>query len=443
MNIIQGFVGIPSLVNNSVGVVAPFGELSQHSMSFTRDLRQYSDKTAYPQIELYTLKAINEHNVDIEIPQDIVGKLLVIANWVYTQYDTSSIPVNRSKKTLEQAILTEFNYTRKVQINEIMSTQLASKRLIDRLSFNIETDNDIYQVSLWFNDSRFRTQYRYYHIEVIPPVDDLDRLVGDLADVAVSLNAVKTQAITNRINQYNLRHKLTNVLTMNLVWQDRKNPKAKLNTEWTLLIHGNAGSDTDAMKSAIRDYLAANSNHEEWLKIFPELFSSEEFIIIPLWDKLATPDTTFDDGQYRSLTSLGEIQELRNKYTPNNYRFGQNSEMFLSLNTEVVSVFYRAMLVVSIGNPANKDNIFKLSQIFPDYQSVNTESVDFARMSVKTQNFVLKLNEVMNKARVYDPNRGLPEGLTLSNKGAREYLGFDYEGFTYYVMTRMGYLREI
>ena len=49
----------------------------------------------------------------------------------------------------------------------------------------------------------------------------------------------------------------------------------------------------------------------------------------------------------------------------------------------------------------------------------------------------------MNKARLFDINKGIPEGYTLATKGAREYIGFDYEGFTYYVLTRSGYLKEI
>lgn len=443
MNIIQGFVGIPSLVNNATGQIAPFGELSQHSMSFTRDFRTYSDKELYPHTEVHTLTAIDEHSSPMVIPKTVIDRFLTIANWIYLQYNSSAIPMNRAKDTLEQAIVTEFPYVRKVSIGELLSTAIPSKRLPDRLSFETEDAGDVYQITLWFSDARFRTQYRYFHIEVIPPVDDINRLIGELADVAVNLNSVKVQAITNRINQYNTQHKVTSILTMPLTWQDPKNIKGKLNTEWTLIIHGNAGSDTDAMKAAIRDYLENKSNYERWMDLFPGLYSANEFILIPFWGNLASISPTYDDGQYTTMTSLSQIQEHRNKYIPNTYRYGQNSEIFLNEHTVVGSVFYRTMIFMAIGNPANKDEAYNFMGRFRDYQAVSTESVDFARMSINTQNFVLKLNEVMNLARIYDPNKGLPSGLTLANKGAREYLGFDFDGFTYFVLTRLGYLREI
>lgn len=442
MKIIQGFVGIPSLVDNAVNQVARFGELSQHAMSFTRDLRTYSDKTAFPQIEIHTLKAVDLADTDIAIPKNIVVQMLTVANWIYTQYNNSAIPANNSKATLENAIITEFNYTRRVSVNEIMSTDMPSKRLPDRITFDIDSGTDLYRITLWFNDSRLRAQYKYYHIEVIPPVDDINRLVGDLAEVAVSLKSVKVQALTNRLNQYNQRHKVTSILTHPLVWRDVENPKGALNTEWTLIIHGNAGSDTDAIKAAIRDYLEQNSDYDKWMEVFPELFSANEFLIVPFWDNLASLKVTYDDGQYATMITNGTLSIARAKYIPHSYRFGQDSETFLNLNITIGSVFYRTMMFMSIGNPANNNGMFNLMHIFPDYMAVSTESVDFARMSPKTQEWVLQLNRAMNLARIYDPNRGLPEGFTLANKGAREYLGFDYEGYTYYILTRVGYLRE-
>lgn len=444
MNIIQGFVGIPSLVNNSTGLVAKFGELSQHAQSFTRDFRTYSDKVLYPQIEIHTLTTIDETQSPIPLDSTITGRMLNVANWIYTQYNTGSTPMNRAKTTFEEAIATEFPFTRKVRVGELMATDIASKRLPDMVFFETEYDGDVFQVTLWFNDSRLRTQYMYHHIEIIPPVDDVNRLIGPLAEVAVSLNAVKVQAITNRINQYNTQHKVTSILTMPLTWQDPTNPKGKLLTEWTLIIHGNAGSDTDAMKSAIRDYLEQNTNYDRWMDLFPGLYSANEFIIIPFWGNLASLNPTYDDGQYTTMATIDQVKAHRAKYIPNSYRYGSNAEAFLDSNMVLSSAFYRTMFFMAVGNPANKEEAYNIMSLYPDYQAVSTESVDFARMSVKTQNFVLKLNEVMNLARTYDPNKGLPQGVvTLATKSSREYLGFDFDGFTYYVLTRMGYLREI
>lgn len=443
MKIVQGFVSIPSLSDNSVNAIAEFGEFSPHSATFTKDLRSYSDTDVYPHIEIITVKVIDEASTEIALPTAVSDKMLAVSNWIYTQYSNSAIPLNMNKATMEQAILAEFSGVSRVQIGQILPTADPSKRLLDHVRFDVNHANVQWRVTLWWSDSRFRSQYRYYDIHVVPPIDDVSRLIGKIADVAVALNAVKTQAITNRINTHNAKHKLSHIHTLDVDWHDPNNAASRLLTGWTLLIHGNAGSDTEAMKSAIREYLEEQVPGAQWAKIFPSLYSANEFILIPYWKDYASVLQNYDDGLYRSMVSLGGINDIKEKFVPSTYKYGSSSEQFLNKNGTIMSVFYRSMMVYTIGNPANNGDVFSILELYPDYMSVSTESLDFARMSMRTQNFVLKLNDCMNKARVYDPNVGTPEGYTLSLRGAREYLGFDYEGYTYYILTRHGHLREV
>lgn len=445
MKIIQGFVTIPELADNRVAEIAKFGEMSPHSASFTKDLRNLSDTSLYPHIEVLTVKAIDETSTNIDIPSEITSRILTVSNWIYTQFVNSAIPLNSSKAVLETAIATEMPFATTVKIGELMSTNLPGKRLLDNVRFDVTHNNEQYRITLWFSDSRFRTQYRYYDIEVIAPVDDLGRLIDTLPAVAVSLAAVKTQSVTSRINIANRKNKFTELQTMSLSWVDPTDTTGKklLNTEWTVVIYGNAGADTDAIKAAIRDYLFANSDYEDWAKIFPALFSSNEFIIIPFWDAIATPKVTYDDGLYNSMITTGIINLATYKYIPASYRVGNGSDEFVALNTTVGNVFYRTMMFIALGNPANREGIYTLEHLFPDYMAVPTSSPDFARMSTGTQTFVTRLNTAFNKARLYTPNERFPDGFTLGIKSAREHIGFDYGGFTFYVMTRLGYLRDI
>ena len=56
---------------------------------------------------------------------------------------------------------------------------------------------------------------------------------------------------------------------------------------------------------------------------------------------------------------------------------------------------------------------------------------------------MLLLLDTLEMARNYTLNTVLPSGYTKANKSNREYIGFDYEGFTYYVLTRLGYLKNM
>lgn len=445
MKIIQGFVTIPALADNKVGVIAPFGEFSAHSASFSRDLRNLSDTTLYPHIEVITVKAVNESSVNIDIPSQVASHILTVSNWIVDQYNRSGIPLDSSKAVLEAAILAEMPSIKTVRIGQIMSTPQQGKRLIDHIRFDVTVAGELYRNTLWFSDARFRTQYSYYEIEVIPPVDDINRLIDSLPNVAVSLASVKVHSVTSRINAQNRKDKFTELQTYQLTWYDPKDVSGKsvLNTEWTLIIYGNAGADTEAIKGAIRDYLFAKSNYPDWPLIFPSLFSSNEFVVVPFWDAIATPKVTYDDGLYNSMITTGIINLATYKYIPNSYRIGSGSNEFIALNTTVGSVFYRTMMFMALGNPSNKGGVYTFEHMFPDYIAVPTDSPDFARMTTNTQTFVLKLNDCFNKARQYSPNERFPDGFTLAVKGAREHIGFDFGGFTFYVMTRLGYLRDI
>lgn len=448
MKIIQGFVTIPDLTDNRVNQIAKFGELSPTSQTFTRDLRNYSNTTTFPDIEVFTLKAIDENNVNIDLPGEVVSRMLTVSSWVYNQYKKNAIPVNSSKTVFEASVSSELPFTFAVRIGEILATDTPSKRLIDYIRFDTTFNNETYRLTLWFSDSRFRSQYRYYEIEVIPPVDSISRLIGTLPNVAVALNAVKLQSVTKRINDQNRKAKITEIQTMSLNWHDPNDkPDTKtpgiLNTDWTLLIYGNAGADTEAMKAAIRDYLYAHSDYDKWETIYPDLFASNEFVFIPFWDLSATPKSNYDDGFYNSWVSTGFLNLARLKYIPPEYKVGAGSDVFIASNTIVGTVFYRSMCFMSLGNPSNKNGVVTVQQLFPDYTNVSTTSPDFGRMSTRTQSFVLKLNECFNKARLYTPYEVFPEGYTLAIKATREYIGFDFDGFTFYVMTRQGYLREI
>lgn len=444
MNIIQGFVTIPTLADNAVGQIAKFGEFSEHAQTYTRDLRHFSNPDIYPHIEIMTVKAINEQSQNITIPTTVVGFMLQVGNWVYKQYSTGNIPLPSSKTVLQNAVSTEFSFATNVRINEILPTALPSKRLIDNIRFDCSDGKIIHRVTLWFSDERFRIQYNYYDIIVIPPVDDLDRLTQNLASTAVALQATTIDSVVARIGFHTRKNKPTNIVPFNLTYHDptQNDKESLLQTTWTLMLYGSAAEDTESMKSAIRDYLADNSNYAKWHIIFPDLYSTNEFIIIPFWDARATEEDAYDNGLYRSLISTGKIKTATAGLVPNSYKVGSASDMYLSENTMIGSVFYRTMIFMSLGSPSNSNAKHRLTDLFPDYMALATDSPDFGRMSIDTQNFVLKLNDCFNKARLYSPNEKFPEGFTRATKGSRTYIGFDSVGYTFYVMTREGYLKD-
>ena len=448
MYILNAFASIPDLNNNTKGVTATFGEISTRSLTFSKDVRTYSNNAAYPNVEIITFSSYANDGSPTDPNTNVTTTALAVATWLYEQHNNAQLPVNSAKASLEAAINDAFAaitingkavIVRNTRVGVMISSAESGKRLCDYVQFDVTIANVETRVKLWFSDAKFQTQYQQFEIVVIPPVPVIDTLNGTTANVANDLSAMSKSNVINQVSAITSKYKQTDVQPYQLKWHNPTSPTSTLMTEWTVVIYGQAGSDTDAIKDAIRLYIAQHSNLTNWNVIFPDLYSESEFVIVPFWDQLSTPTGGLDDGLYSTAILMSEIQRLVDKYTPAAYGSSTNLPAFKIANVSVCASSYREMMFFALGSPNNKDNQWQLKQRFPDYMAVNTDNPDFARLTQTTQRFVIKLNEAMNKARLFTPNDPIPVGYTRAVKGNREYLGFDYDGFTYHILTRFGF----
>lgn len=440
----NAFVKNTKLANNSHGVIAPFGELSVKAETYSKDIRHISDKDAYPGIEVVSFTLDDKTTTPLnDVPEKLATQCLKLSNFLYTQYENGAIPLPNSKSTLVGAINAEFNDLRHIFIGSIIESGLPGKRLIDYIKFNYTADDKEYKCTLWFSDKSFRSQFPLYQIEVIPPVGEIDRLNTTPALAMEANESVTIEFAVNRINAITLEHPNTAVQTFNLRWHDPEGSSTKFMTRWTLVIWGQAGNDRDAIKDAIRNYIAENSSHDNWPKIFPDLYSDSEFMIMPFWDKTAAPEDAYDDGLYSSVTTMYDINLQADRLIPASYGTYKTIEAHKNKNLAVAGTAYRHMNMMILGSPHNKEGKVNFREIFHDYMAVSSDKPDFSRMSIKTQDWVLKFLEVMELARTFTPGTEVPAEFTRAVKASREYIGFDFEGFTYFVLTRFGYLKEL
>ena len=443
MNTLNAFVEIPALANNALEKIAIFGELSSKARTYTKDIRNYVDKTAYPSIELTTFAILDETSKPIPNPSsDVTNTALSISNFLYTQYSNNAIPLNSSKATLISAVSAEFTKTRNVRIGDIIESGTPGKRLIDYIRYDVTIDNELWRVTLWFSDSKFRLQYPLYDIVVIPPLGDISRLIDTPATVIEALDSITIDYTINRIAAITNEHSATTVYTHTLRWHDPAGTQARVDTKWTVVIYGSAGNDLDLIKDAIRRYISDNSSSTKWPIIFPDLYSENEFLMMPLWGMLATPTNGYDDGLYSSLINVNDIDTQAARLIPASYVGVVDLATLKNKYLGVMATTYRGIMVMNMGNPNNVGAKVIFKDMFPDYMAVSSDRSDFARMSSLTQEFVLNFLKTLEIARNYTLNSTLPAGYSKATKANREYIGFDYEGFTYYVLTRIGYLKD-
>lgn len=439
----NAFVKIPELANNNINMVAPFGELSVKAETFSKDIRHISDKTQYPGIEIVSFNLYDKTSTPMsEVPEKLANQSLKLANFLYTQYSNNAIPLKQSKQSLTNGIIAEFPDLRHILIGDILESGSPGKRLIDYIKFNYTADDKEYKCTLWFSDKAFRNQYPLYEIHVIPPVGEIDRLNAVPALAMEANESVTIEFAINRINAVTREHPNTATQVFNLQWNDPEGSSTKFMTRWTVVIWGQAGNDRDAIKAAIRDYIASNTQFDNWPVIFPDLYSDSEFMIMPFWDKTAAPKDAYDDGLYSSVTTMYDINQQIERLIPVSYGNYQTIESHKNKNLAIAGTAYRHMNMMILGSPHNKEGKVNFRDMFHDYMAVSSDKADFARMSSKTQDWVLKLLEVMELARDWSPGTELSTDFTLATKASRDYIGFDFDGFTYFVLTRFGYLKE-
>lgn len=452
MNIVQGFVKIPELADNKPGAVALFGELSPISMTFSRDLKNYAHTELYPLVEVVTFYTRDETGKTIDLPAVVSRAATGVGDWIYRQSRSGLVPDNAQKATFIQSIVFEFsNLTnsyglptkiKDVNLGTLMDTTEVNRRLPDYVVFKLDDDAKSYEVKLWFNDQAFQLQYLYYDMVVLPPLGQVDALNGTTADVSILINGVSKTQIINQTNQVTQNNPATTVYPLTLRWHNPTNPSSTLQTEWFVVIYGKAGIDNDAVKDAIRSYIAKNTGINIWSSIYPDLYAESEFVIVPFWDQLSTPENGYDEGLYRTAVSKASLARIENDKLPASYNTVADFGAYKNLYLVTASSSYRAIMFYALGNPNNTGGYFSFLHVFPDYMNLATTSPDFSRLTMKTQTFMIKLHEAMHKAREYTQSKPLPQGYSMSIKSNREYIGFDYEGFTFYIQTRTGYLKS-
>lgn len=443
MNTLNAFVSIPALADNTVSKIGKFGEFSVKARTYTKDTRHYTDKNSYPNVELTTVAILDDRSVTVPNPPDELTDIaLTVSGFMYTQYSNNSIPLPTSKATLESAVAMEVPRIRNVLINAIMESGVPGKRLIDHIRYDCVIDGILWRVTLWFSDEKFRLQYPLYDVVVIPPMGDIDRMIDSPANVIEAIRSVTIDYTVNRVAAITSEHSATTLYTHTIRWNDPLGSISNVSTKWTVVIYGSAGNDLDIIKDSIRRYIAANSASDKWPTIFPDLYSENEFLLMPMWDVVAAPANSYDDGLYGSLTDFKNINEQAVRVIPSSFTGAVNIETLTSNYLGILSTTYRGLLVMTLGNPNNVDGLTMFNEMYPDYMAVSTDKPDFARMSTITQDFVIQLIEVLDIARHYTLNSVLTGGYVKATKGNREYIGFDFNGFTYYVLTRTGYLKS-
>lgn len=414
---LKGFVEFAGFANNIPGVIAKIGELSPVSYTYSKE-KGYYDDPDYKDIEITSFLSVEDDGTTktaVEIPSEIRSNIFKICNWIYGQMIATG---NTQDRINFLAIISnEFSQLIEgVQCGAISTD--GTNHIPDWVCWKFIGSE--HYIRLWFTDESFRNQYDEYEIVVVPPLEPLDTFFMKATDVKVRLEAMTATIMVDKLQKAKDDYPETIIKVETYDYYAPGNPDFRVPSRWGILIYGMAGNNPDCIKEAICDYIMERTEHtrDEWAEILPDLFRRTEFMIIPLWDQYGIPNRVLEKGIYSPLikheraVEVGIAALLPPASGLADPKHAPYTEGHIRHYLSFMGHPYRSIALVIVGGPENRQGKFYLTDFFPDFISVNTASIDFNRMSVKTQEFATILADLIYNAEQVDTYTVLPFGMT-------------------------------
>lgn len=379
MKNIQGFVTISDLISNDPEVVAPVGELSAWAKTYSLDRGLYRDP-AVPGYHLTSFSSLDINTGDVFVlnPLTVSEVLRVVES--SRNYVESHVAPYDPLDFVNNLLLSHSGALTDVKAGAFIA--YGSFAMPEWISWRSSSDGDI-EIKIWMADKAFCDQYENFHIEIIPPLDNLDTFFDEYNTQIQRLATVRPSHLSDKMQDTKRERPETVSRIHDYYYHNSINPNQKNYVSWGILIYGQAGDNIDSIKDALEDYILKNSSHtrEEWEKIFPDIFKRTEFLVVPMWTKV----------------SIGNITELARLYSP--IVHGREVEGFIKANfpqyTEVhvetklrnIPYPHKHLNLATLSGTGNTSEQQTLDQMFPDYLPVPSTSLDYNRMREVTRNW--------------------------------------------------------
>lgn len=428
MKIVHGFISMARCASNKPGVIAPFGELSNHSRTFSKEQAEYSNNNI-PGFKLITFKSTDSlTGLETELPETLTNEILSVANAIVNYASTHTRPLDsndfRGSIAANQLLF----------ISDFELGPIATGGNLELPEFALwkSKANEYSEVRVWFSDSAFSNQYLGFDITVIPPIPLLSDFFLPFEESKAVVESQSMAVFGEKIQAAKARYPETVVKLLEFDLVNKYDTRVKIKTIWGVLIYGNEGDYTDCIKDAIVDYVLANSSYtqEHWELYFPDIFKRTEMIVVPRWDLLAVENLSDRSSLYSSVSPVnGSLSFLKNFLDFYDGAHIDSNSYFVPYSFKTIGL----CIVNGLRNSSGKKDFKKL---YSDYLPIPSTSLDFARMKLPTQNFILFLDDLLLWAEKTDPLSPLPTGLHRVTRNKKLFISSNHDGVNYLVAAK-------
>lgn len=433
MYVQKGFISNTLFVNNTPANTAMLGELSPQSTTYSREKGYYGDNTVAPNL-LLTSFISKDGSTNIAIPPLIAKQIIEVAGYVYNLTLNGQVDIGATM-LLENLLTSYTGVASDFECGEMITDNVHT--LPEWLSWKSSADParpDNF-IKIWFTDESFSQQYDEFEIYVVPPMDVLDNFFLTGSQVETALKALSSVEKTDRIQAAKEGYPETVVRTNTYDYIDPLNALHIVPSDWTVLIYGLAGDNVDSIKDALMEYILSHSSHgrDDWIKILPDIFKRTEFIVIPDWGSYAISNRELVKGIHSPQVNLIEANALIKKYAT------MYPLPHIDTHASTMGHPYRSLALMSIGSPDNRNNQYRLRDVFPDLIAVTSTSPDFNRMSKNTQDWASMLAVMLVEAEKMTRFTTIPQGMMKMVRDNVLYLTKSYKNINYLVVAKTNF----
>ena len=427
MYTLKGFASHALFANNTPGQVNAVGELSTVSRTYSREIGIYTDAANNPNVTLWSFLSATDGTAQVVDP-DLAKRVLTICSWFYNQtiQNAGQLYIDQ----LLEGALTQFAASANTFAAGTMVTD-GTRWMPEWVSWT-DVANPGSFIRIWFADANFQNEYDEFAFVIVPPITPLDDFFKAASSVQAEVSAVTKPQLFLNIQAAKANNPETDIIVQSYDWHDPAGTGTLISTDWTLILYGMAGDNVDSMSDALEAYILANSSHtrDEWINVFPDIFKRTEFVFVPRWNKQAIPDrATGQAGIYSPVTNLTDALALLPQ-------FASYPSAHINAHGTVMGHPYKSLSIAMIGSDQNRNNMFEITDVFPDLISVSSTNTDFARMSQATQTFLTALATMLLVAESMTQYSSIPLGYTKLMRNGILYLVYNYETIDFLVAAK-------
>ena len=432
MYTLKGFMSFGPLADNAVNVIAPHGELSTHCTTYSKEKGQYTNNL-FKDCKLVSFKSQQvTDNISTLIPVPVLhqDKALAIGQFIYNSSNGGDFTSNQARCL--DLITTEYTPTiYNVEIGPMVTDGV--RWMPEWLTYSMQ-DPETNFVRIWFADQAFSSQYDEYEIDFITAISPVDNFFKDPLLVKADILARSVTEMFNRIELVKNKNPYTYLINDVFDYIAAADRTFIVPTNWVALIWGPVGNNPDIIKQELAKHILAQSAHpvEEWMVILPDIFTSTEFIITPLWDQYSVPNRTIITGVYSPTTNL--LRGLSLAYATSK-GVGYNRD-HVNNNLSMSGSIYKSLAFMAIGGPYNRDQIYSFEERWVDYMMVPSNSPDYNRMNIETQNWVELFTRMLIVAEYMTRYSDIPTGMARVIRGGVMYITASFKNVLYLVVSR-------